>query len=107
MEFEQAGTNDLNFNPHSIPVEVVASYVAETSIVRSILQGSGGPENAEITDSGLRFVRHLLTTSKATRYGFMPNMKDMDAIRELARDFIRRSGSASQALQVMQSVMQG
>jgi len=109
MEFEPTGLNDLNFSPPTPavpPVEIVASYVAETSIMRAIVQGSGGPDNAEITDSGLRFVRHILSISKNTRYGFLPNMKDMDTIRELARDFIRRCGSSSAALQAMYGVMQ-
>jgi hypothetical protein len=72
--------------------------------VRAIVQGSGGPDNGEITESGLRFVRYLLSTSRSMRFGFMPNFKNMDSIRELARDFIRRCGGAATALQTMHAL---
>jgi hypothetical protein len=102
-----ASTNDLDFSPipTSPPIEMVASYIAETSIVRAITQGSGGPDNAEITDGGLRFVRHLLATSIAGT-DLLPNLKNPDTIREVARAFIKRSGSAAAALQAMYCVMQ-
>lgn len=96
-----------NFDPYlPAPVDLVASFVAEASIVRTIVQGSGGPENVEITESGLRFVRHLLANSRSIRFGFMPNFKDMETIREMAREFIRRCGGASMALQTMYAVTQ-
>lgn len=106
MDFEPI-SNELNFDPlfHKAPADVVASFVAEASVVRTIVQGSGGPDNAEITETGLRFVRHLLSTSKSVRFGFIPNFKDMDAIRECAREFIRKCGSSSLALQTMYAVM--
>jgi hypothetical protein len=105
MNFEPS-PGDINFDPASFnpPVEMVAAFVAESSIVRAIVQGSGGPDNSEITESGLRFVRHLLANSRSIRFGFMPNFKDMDAIRELARDFIRKCGGASLALQQMHTL---
>lgn len=90
--------------PNSAPAELVTCFVAEASIVRAIVEGSGGPENAEITDKGLRFVRHILSNSRSMRFGFMPNLKDMDNIRELARDFIRKCGGASIALATMHAV---
>jgi hypothetical protein len=66
--------------------------------------GSGGPDNAEITEAGLRFIRHLMATSRSMRFGFMPNFKNMDSIREVAREFIRRCGGASSALQTMHAL---
>lgn len=99
---------ELNFDPVHFrpPADVVASFVAEASIVRAIVQGSGGPENAEITETGLRFVKHLLVNSRAIKFGFMPNFKNMETIREVAREFIRRCGGASHALQQMYNVIQ-
>ena len=78
---------------------------AESSIVGMIVLGSGGPENAEITDQGLRFVRHIMANSRSCRSGFLPNFKDMDCIQELSRDFIRRCGTATTALQTMYQVI--
>ncbi len=105
MNFDTPQEN-LNFDPSTFnpSADVVAAFVAESSIVRTIVLGSGGPENAEITESGLRFVRHLLSTSRSMRFGFMPNFKDMNSIRELARDFIRKCGGAASALQTMHAL---
>jgi hypothetical protein len=99
-------SEELDFDPAKVdhPKEVAAAFVAESSIVRTIVLGSGGPENAEITEQGLRFVRHLLSTSRSMRFGFMPNFKNMDSIRELAREFIRKCGGAASALQTMHAV---
>jgi hypothetical protein len=107
MNFEPA-PEELNFDPliFAHPADVVATFIAEASIVRTIVQGSGGPENSEITENGLRFVRHLLQNSKSMRFGFMPNFKDMNTIRQMARDFIRRCGGASPALATMYAVIQ-
>ena len=107
MNFEPS-SNELNFEPvfYKPAADVVAAFVAEASIVRTIVQGSGGPDNAEITETGLRFVRHLMATSKSMRFGFMPNFKDMNAIREVARDFIKKCGGATLALQTMYNVIQ-
>ncbi|MBN9395289.1 MAG: hypothetical protein J0H83_08595 [Candidatus Melainabacteria bacterium] len=77
----------------------------ENTIVESIMMGSGGPENLEITDHGLRFVRHLLSSSKSMRYGFMPNLKNIECIRELARDYIRKCGNGPLALDNMYDLM--
>lgn len=106
MNFEPTNEQDFESIKYKPAADAVAAFVAEASIVRTIVQGSGGPENAEITDNGLRFVRHLMATSKTMRFGFMPNFKDMNAIREVARDFIRRCGGATLALQTMYNVIQ-
>jgi hypothetical protein len=108
MEIDPHTSNDLDFSPvpSSPPIELVASYIAETSIVRAIVQGSGGPENAEITEAGLRFVRHLLATLAPSLSGSLPNLKHSECIREVAREFIRQSGSAAVALHTMYAVMQ-
>ena len=105
MNFEPP-KDEMNFDPQAFnpPAEAIAAFVAESSIVRAIVLGSGGPDNSEITESGLRFVRHLLATSRSMRFGFMPNFKNMDSIREMARDFIRRCGGASTALQTMHAL---
>ncbi|SRR5579883_1163373 len=79
--------------------------MAEALIVRMIVMGSGGPENGEITEQGLRFVRHLMASSRACNSGFLPNFKSMDCIREVARDFIRSQGTANDALQSMYQVI--
>ncbi len=111
MNFEPSPPEeDINFDfaPQfsKAASEHIASFLAEASIVRTIVQGSGGPENCETTEPGLRFVRHILCTSKAIRFGFMPNLKDMNSIREVAREFIRKCGGTSPALQTMHSVVQ-
>jgi hypothetical protein len=108
MELDPLAPNDLDFSPvpSSPPIELVASYIAETSIVRAIIQGSGGPENSDITESGLRFIRHLLATSRPSPCGSLPNLKDSDCIKEIAREFVRESGSAAVALHTMYAVMQ-
>ncbi|HEY9786515.1 MAG TPA: hypothetical protein V6D17_13995 [Candidatus Obscuribacterales bacterium] len=107
MNNDPPSSNELNFDPsRPAPADMVASFIAEASIVRTIVQGSGGPENVEITEPGLRFVRHILSTSRSMRFGFMPNFKNMDSIQELAREFIRRCGGASIALQTMHALTQ-
>jgi hypothetical protein len=98
--------NEIDFSPPTPPIEMVASFVAESSIVRVIVQGSGGPENTEITGAGLRFIRHILAVTSLTRQGFLPNFKDMNAIRELACQFIACAGGSAVALQTMYSIMQ-
>jgi len=106
MNFDPATPEELNFDPTLVSADTATHCVAEASIVMTIVQGSGGPDNHEITEAGLRFVRHLMVTSKGMRFGFMPNFKDMESIRKLAQNFIRRSGGATAALQNMHSVIQ-
>ena len=102
MNFEP-GFSELTPEPDYIEVklDLVLPCVAEDTIVRTIVEGSGGPENDEMTEPGLRFVRHLLSTSRPARNGFVPNFKDMETIRHVAREFIRRCGGAADAMQTM------
>lgn len=98
----------MNFDPasdeHTEHIPGMANV--EDTVVEAIVMGSGGPENSEITEAGLRFVRHLLVNSRSIRFGFIPNMKDPDCIRQIAREFIRRCGSGPIALQTMYQVIQ-
>ncbi|MBU6453634.1 MAG: hypothetical protein KGS72_17780 [Cyanobacteria bacterium REEB67] len=98
----------MNFDPASYEHtdHVPAMAAVEDTVIEAIVMGSGGPENIEITDGGLRFVRHLLANSRSIRFGFIPNMKDPDCIRQVAREFIRRCGSGPIALQTMYQVIQ-
>lgn len=102
------GFSEMNFNPGYVDgqMDVLFASIAEHSIVRTILEGSGGPENEEMTDDGLRFVRYLLSISRSTRFGFLPNFKDMETVREVARQFIRYCGGATVALQTMNRVVE-
>ncbi len=106
MGFEKQGFSEMNFNPgcSEQKMEALFTSIAEQSIVRTILEGSGGPDNEEFTEDGLRFVRYLLSISRSTRFGFLPNFKDMDTIQELARQFIRYCGGATIALQTLNRV---
>jgi hypothetical protein len=98
----------MNFDPasydHSEHTPAITSV--EDTVVEAIVMGSGGPENVEITDAGLRFVRHLMVNSRSMRFGFIPNFKDPQCIRHIAREFIRRCGSGTIALQTMHQVIQ-
>ncbi len=60
-----------------------------------------------MSESGLRFIRYLLSISRAARFGFIPNFSDLNAIREVARQFIRYSGGAAIALYTMNEVLEG
>lgn len=106
MGFDKQGYPEMNFNPgcSDQKMEALFNQIAEQSIIQTILEGSGGPENEEITEDGLRFVRYLLSISRSTRFGFLPNFKDIDTIRELARQFIRYCGGATIALQTLNRV---
>jgi hypothetical protein len=107
MAFDtQGGYSEMNFNPgcSEQKMEALFNAIAEQSIIRTIMEGSGGPDNEEITEDGLRFVRYLLSISRSTKFGFLPNFKDMDTIQELARQFIRYCGSATIALQTLNRV---
>jgi hypothetical protein len=103
-----AGSSEMNFNPGQADTQMDAAFasLAEHSIMRTIVEGSGGPENEDITEDGLRFVRYLLSISRSTRFGFLPNFKDMNTIRELARHFIRYCGGSALAMQTMNRVTQ-
>jgi hypothetical protein len=103
MNFDPSLPNPQNLQPRSGDPGIIS--MAEALIVRMIVMGSGGPENAEITEQGLRFVRHLMANSRACRSGFIPNFKNINCVREVAKDFIRQCGSASRALQTMYQVI--
>jgi len=105
----------MNFDPHidesscdasCAPTQHTSCQVAVSSIVDAIVQGSGGPDNSEMSEHGLRFVRHILASSRLTRFGFMPNFKNMEVVQALARDFIRNCGDSTIALQAMHTVTQ-
>lgn len=100
------GFEDMNFDPSTRECKELGesslSAIAEQSIVNTIMQG---PE--EISDSGLRFVRYLLSISRAARFGFLPNFSDLEAVREIARQFIRYCGGAALALYTMNQVIEG
>lgn len=87
--------------------EVSISALAEQRIVQTILDGSGGLEDQEMTDGGLRFIRYLLSISKCARFGFLPNFQDQHSAREIARQFIRYCGGAAIAMHTMQSIISG
>ncbi len=78
--------------------------LAEESIIQAIIEGSGGPTNEAMTDAGLRFVRYLLMSSTSARHGFLPNFKDPQIIRRLARRFIRTCGGAAHAMERMLAI---
>lgn len=75
--------------------------MAENSIVKMIITGSGGPENQEINESGLRFIRFLIARRESYSSGIIPNFKDKKCIQELAKEFIYQCGTPSKALQLM------
>ncbi len=87
--------------------DISMTELAEQQIVYSILNGSGGPDNREMTDSGLRFIRYLLSISRCARFGFLPNFKDPESAREIARQFIKYCGCAAIAMHTMQCIQRG
>ncbi len=108
MGQDKNGYSEMEFNPPGSEqkMEALFANIAEQSIVRTIVEGSGGPNNEDFTEDGLRFVRYLLSISRSTRFGFIPNFKDMDTIHELARQFIRYCGGSGIALQTLNRVTQ-
>lgn len=102
MASEQS-SQEMNFDPQ-LDMDLFLSSMAEQSIMRTIIEGSGGPDNEEFTEDGLRFIRYILSISRSTRFGFLPNFKDIDTIREVARQFIRYCGGASPAIQTLNRV---
>lgn len=106
MDFTNPATNNLDFSPPREQVSMLSSFVAETTIVRAIVEGSGGPDNMEISEAGLRFIRYMLSQSSSARLGHLPNFKDMQSIQAAARDFIAQSGGASKALRALYSATQ-
>ena len=101
MHFGDSSQDNENENSG----ETSLTAIAEQSIVNTIMEGGAGPE--ELSDSGLRFIRYLLSISRAARFGFLPNFGDLEAVREIARQFIRYCGSAALALYTMNQVIEG
>lgn len=107
----------LNFSSNGFPsrdnghafTEKSLSTIAEKSIIETILDGCGGidVESEKMSEGGLRFIRYLLSISRAARFGFIPNFSDLNAIREVARQFIRYCGGAAIALYTMNEVLEG
>jgi hypothetical protein len=111
MNFDPASFEHIDFDLGKLNSRVSAQINAiesaiENTVVETIVMGSGGPDNKETTEAGLRFVRHLLANSKSMRFGFMPNLKDMNNIRNLAQDFIASCGNGPLALETMYQVIQ-
>lgn len=111
MNFDPASFDHIDLDLCRISQTVSAQIFSietaiENTVVETIVMGSGGPENQETTEAGLRFVRHILANSKSMRFGFMPNLKDMNNIRSLAQDFIRHCGNGPLALETMYQVIQ-
>lgn len=101
-----AGSPEMDLNSSFLDEHIDAIFhsLAEQSIARVIVEGSGGPDNTEITEDGLRFIRYILSISRSARFGFIPNFKDMDTIEELARQFVHHCGGPTKALQLMNKV---
>lgn len=108
MDRHQRGFGDFDSefsDSEACSAERTLSDIAEASIVNTIMEGGLGPE--ELSDGGLRFIRYLLSISRAARFGFLPNFGDLNAVREIARQFIRYCGSAALALYTMNQVLEG
>lgn len=106
MGTDSSDSSNMRFEPAaSSSGEITLAVIAEQSIVNTIMQGGLGPE--EMSDSALRFIRYLLSISRAARFGFLPNFADLDAVREIARQFIRYCGGAALALYTMNQVIEG
>lgn len=103
------GFSEMNFNPSymagSYSAEASFNAIAEQLIVQTILEGSGGPDSNEMSEEGLRFIRYLLSISRSARFGFLPNFKDMNAVRNVARQFIRSCGGAASAMYTMHQIL--
>ncbi len=107
MGIQHDGSGDLNFEPagvneaeQSTGAESTLFELAEQSIINTIMC-------EELSDSALRFIRYLLSISRAARFGFLPNFADLTAVREIARQFIHYCGSAALALYTMNQVIEG
>lgn len=106
MGTDSSDSSGMNFFPTSSNTgEITLAVIAEQSIVNTIMQGGLGPE--DMSDSALRFIRYLLSISRAARFGFLPNFADLDAVREIARQFICYCGGAALALYTMNQVIEG
>jgi hypothetical protein len=93
------------FDPAGNNIDSSLTALAVDSIVSTIMEGSVGPEDA--SEGGLRFIRYLLSISRSARFGFLPNFSNLEAAREIARQFILYCGSAAEALTTMNQVRKG
>lgn len=94
-------SSNEDFDSAISAIDQVFVEIAESSIVNMIVTGSGGPENQEITEPGLRFVRYLIAKKDSFSSGIIPNFKDDNCIRDLAKEFIRQCGTPTNALKIM------
>lgn len=92
---------DMDFEPAS----TILSCVAEQTIVQTILEGTNCSEGQECSPESLRFIRYLLSTSSCDRSGYLPNFKNMESVRKLARKYIINAGGPGFALTKMLDVM--
>ncbi len=99
-QFDSVIEIENGYIDYSPPMSLV-----EATVVDAIVMGSGGPENGPITDAGLRFVRHIISQSRASNAGFLPNLKDMNCIKGLAKGYINQCGGGAGALETMYTVM--
>ncbi|MBP7864040.1 hypothetical protein KA183_20310 [bacterium] len=86
-------------------MNIACDAFAEATITRMIKTGSGGPENMDITDQGLRFVRYLMCNRPANNWSTLPNFKDEHSVREMARRFISHWGSPISAVEAMYKII--
>ncbi len=86
-------------------MNVACDAFAEATITRMIKTGSGGPDNLEITDQGLRFVRYLIANQPESRWAILPNFKDERCVQDLARQFIGQWGSPISAVEAMYEII--
>lgn len=109
---DQGHDDQFEYEPGAV-IEIENGYIdysppmslVEATVVDAIVMGSGGPENGPITDAGLRFVRHIISQSRASNAGFLPNLKDMNCIKGLAKGYINQCGGGAGALETMYTVM--
>ena len=99
MSEENNFKSEINAAARSL--ESVFHDMAENSIVKMIITGSGGPDNHEIKESGFRFIRFLISRRESYTSGIIPNFKDRKCIHDLAKEFIYQCGTPSKALQLM------
>lgn len=120
---ESVDLNDASFDETFLgePTSQILSCVAEQTIIQTIHQTSSrgtwefpAEENAEdsayeeneLSHSALRFVRHLLSWSRAAKHGFLPNFGNSESLRLLAREYIQSCGGGSQAIRQMMDSME-
>lgn len=109
MAFQFGNSGDMDFNSNFSQEgrlgDSCLSVIAEESIINTIMPKGVAPE--ELSDNALRFIRYLLSISRAARFGFLPNFSDMDSVRQIARQFINYCGGAALALYTMNQVIEG